>query len=136
MSQQGKHDNGYSSGNQDATCILPHFMLNDSSMFFGVFDGHGEAGSACSSFTKGKLPTLFEECLRKHSSIMPQTAAGGSMRLTTKYRTNDPLDFKTSLARIGSKGVEKAFFSAYTTTNTIVLNQKEFDSNQSGTTAI
>lgn len=42
--------------NQDSFAVVPNFDGDESSIFFGVFDGHGSTGDQCSIFAKSNIP--------------------------------------------------------------------------------
>ena len=44
---------------QDAQCVHTDFNGETNQAFFGVFDGHGEAGTPCSEFARDIIPELI-----------------------------------------------------------------------------
>ena len=58
VSQRGYYPDNLNKLNQDSWCLLPNFCQKTQRMFFGVFDGHGEMGTACSKFAMQQIPRL------------------------------------------------------------------------------
>ena len=55
VSQRGYYPESENKANQDAVCAHRSFDGDPEQLFFGVFDGHGEAGTACAQFAKDKV---------------------------------------------------------------------------------
>lgn len=51
--------------NQDTYCIHENFGGVKDQAFFGVFDGHGKAGTECSQFIKNELPRVLLNVMEK-----------------------------------------------------------------------
>jgi len=69
VSQRGLYPDSPDKANQDALAVHPHFAGDPEQLFIGVFDGHGEAGTACAQFARDRVP----EALARS----PQFCAGG-----------------------------------------------------------
>ena len=63
VSQRGYYPDNLNKLNQDSSCLLPNFCQKTQRMFFGVFDGHGEMGTACSKFAQQQIPRLLQKHL-------------------------------------------------------------------------
>lgn len=46
--------------NQDSFVVVPRFCGDPTSLFCGVFDGHGGTGDLCSKFVAHTLPKVME----------------------------------------------------------------------------
>ncbi|KAK9084045.1 hypothetical protein Scep_030516 [Stephania cephalantha] len=55
LSQRGYYPDSPEKENQDSFCITTKLQGNPNLHFFGVFDGHGQFGTQCSSFVKDRL---------------------------------------------------------------------------------
>jgi serine/threonine protein phosphatase PrpC len=55
VSQRGYYPEAPNKTNQDTYGVQTEFMGNPNSHLFGVFDGHGTQGTACSSFARDKV---------------------------------------------------------------------------------
>lgn len=54
VSFRGLYPEALDKANQDAVCAYRRFANDPEQAFFGVFDGHGMAGTACAHFAKDK----------------------------------------------------------------------------------
>lgn len=54
--------------NQDAYCIHESYGGESEQAFFGVFDGHGKAGTECSQFIRKELPKVLLNVMQKRKS--------------------------------------------------------------------
>jgi hypothetical protein len=54
VSQRGYYPGAPTKANQDSLCVHTHFGDSEQA-FFGIFDGHGEFGTACSQYAKDKV---------------------------------------------------------------------------------
>ena len=63
VSQRGYYPDNLNKLNQDSSCLLPNFCQKSHRMFLGVFDGHGEMGTACSKFAQQQIPRLLQKHL-------------------------------------------------------------------------
>lgn len=55
VSQRGYYPEAPNKTNQDTYCVQTEFKGNPNSHLFGVFDGHGTQGTACSIFARDKV---------------------------------------------------------------------------------
>jgi len=55
VSQRGYYPESLDKANQDSFCVHTSFGGDPNCQFFGVFDGHGEHGTACSIFTRDRV---------------------------------------------------------------------------------
>lgn len=46
--------------NQDSFAVVPRFCGDPTSLFCGVFDGHGGTGDLCSKFVAQNLPKVIQ----------------------------------------------------------------------------
>jgi hypothetical protein len=79
VSQRGLYPDSPDKPNQDALAVHPHFAGDPEQLFVGVFDGHGEAGTACAQFARDRVP----EALARS----PQFCAGGQPALAFHQAT-------------------------------------------------
>eukprot|EP00879_Flechtneria_rotunda_P007816 GHRR01008191.1.p1 GENE.GHRR01008191.1~~GHRR01008191.1.p1 ORF type:complete len:736 (+),score=253.14 GHRR01008191.1:238-2445(+) len=56
VSQRGYYPDSPDKQNQDSFCVHTSFNGDPEQLLFGVFDGHGEAGTQCSQFARDKVP--------------------------------------------------------------------------------
>ncbi|GAV63351.1 PP2C domain-containing protein [Cephalotus follicularis] len=61
LTQRGYYPDSPDKENQDSYCIRTQLQGNPSVHFFGVFDGHGQFGSQCSTFVKDRLVQLLAD---------------------------------------------------------------------------
>eukprot|EP00968_Pinguiococcus_pyrenoidosus_P010566 scaffold840_cov265-Pinguiococcus_pyrenoidosus.AAC.10 len=108
LSQRGYYPNELRKPNQDALAIESPFMEDENLHFFGVFDGHGLHGDACSRFVKTRLPEILEGRLRRE---------------------------RTAVLAMSPEHFEKVLSTAFAETNT-ALHRSAVDDMLSGTTAI
>jgi hypothetical protein len=73
VSQRGLYPDSPDKPNQDALAVHPHFAGDPEQLFVGVFDGHGEAGTACAQFARDRVPEAVARS--------PQFAPGGQPAL-------------------------------------------------------
>ena len=57
VSQRGYYPESLDKPNQDCFCVHTNFGGDPNCHFFGVFDGHGEHGTACSQFARDRVRT-------------------------------------------------------------------------------
>eukprot|EP00959_Pyramimonas_sp_CCMP1952_P420138 8800185-Pyramimonas_sp.AAC.2 len=55
VSQRGYYPEALDKPNQDCFCVHTSFGGDPNCHFFGVFDGHGENGTACSQFARDRV---------------------------------------------------------------------------------
>jgi serine/threonine protein phosphatase PrpC len=55
VSQRGYYPEAPNKSNQDTYCVQTEFMGNPNRHLFGVFDGHGTQGTACSIFARDNV---------------------------------------------------------------------------------
>jgi len=65
LSQRGHYPDDPLKANQDAYAV--HTNVHNGGAFFGVFDGHGQAGDHCAQYCKKQLPKVLEAHLTKRS---------------------------------------------------------------------
>ena len=63
VSQRGYYPDQLNKANQDSSCVLTNFGQKNERLFCGVFDGHGEMGTACSKFAQQQIPRLVQKHL-------------------------------------------------------------------------
>ncbi|XP_019439753.1 PREDICTED: probable protein phosphatase 2C 35 isoform X1 [Lupinus angustifolius] len=86
LTQRGYYPDSPDKANQDSFCIRTQIQGNPNVHFFGVYDGHGQFGSECSSFVKDSLvetlshdPVLLEDPVNAYTSAF----------LTTNYELHN-----------------------------------------------
>ncbi|KAE9599026.1 putative protein-serine/threonine phosphatase [Lupinus albus] len=86
LTQRGYYPDSPDKANQDSFCIRTQIQGNPNVHFFGVYDGHGQFGSECSSFVKDSLvetlshdPALLEDPVNAYTSTF----------LTTNYELHN-----------------------------------------------
>lgn len=55
MTQRGYYPDAIDKANQDALAVKKDVAGDPDTMFFGVFDGHGTAGTECAKFARDKV---------------------------------------------------------------------------------
>lgn len=58
-SQRGYYPDALQKENQDALCVQKNVGGEPDCCFFGVFDGHGTAGTQCATFARDKVRLGF-----------------------------------------------------------------------------
>mmetsp|Transcript_26290 Transcript_26290/g.44354 ORF Transcript_26290/g.44354 Transcript_26290/m.44354 type:complete len:1053 (-) Transcript_26290:234-3392(-) len=66
--QRGYYPDSPNKLNQDAYCIHENFGGESEQAFFGVFDGHGKAGTECSQFIRKELPKVLLNVMQKRKN--------------------------------------------------------------------
>ena len=64
VSQRGYYPESLDKSNQDALCVHNDFCDMPERHFFGVFDGHGEHGTACSEYARDNVPKVLERATK------------------------------------------------------------------------
>ena len=148
VSQRGYYPEAPNKTNQDTYCVQTEFMGNPNSHLFGVFDGHGTQGTACSSFARDKV----RACPLSHSlpsgrnivlevacvSRIPVSERGssGESRAKTNARSVRPqVTASLQMDAHFTENVPAAFTRAFVETNSR-LHLSTVDDSCSGTTAI
>ncbi|CAL0334638.1 unnamed protein product [Lupinus luteus] len=80
LTQRGYYPDSPDKANQDSFCVRTQIQGNPNVHFFGVYDGHGQFGSECSSFVKDSLveilshdPALLEDPVNAYTSAFLTT---------------------------------------------------------------
>ena len=76
VSQRGLYPDSPDKPNQDALAVHPHFAGDPEQLFVGVFDGHGEAGTACAQFARDRVPEALARSPQFGSASGGSSAAG------------------------------------------------------------
>eukprot|EP00965_Chrysotila_dentata_P177474 5862088-Pleurochrysis_carterae.AAC.2 len=66
LSQRGYYPEDLYKNNQDSFKIIPAFNGNKNTIFFGVFDGHGSDGDACSYFVRDNIEAHLKLTMSKY----------------------------------------------------------------------
>ncbi|KAL6193865.1 PREDICTED: probable protein phosphatase 2C 35-like [Fragaria vesca subsp. vesca] len=61
LTQKGYYPDSPDKENQDSFCVKIQVQGNPNIHFFGVFDGHGQLGTECSSFVKDRLVEVLAD---------------------------------------------------------------------------
>ena len=99
VSQRGYYPDNLNKLNQDSWCLLPNFCQKTQRMFFGVFDGHGEMGTACSKFAMQQIPRLVQKHLLsgKNDKVSHQRAFTEANSQLHKHPIDDSLSGTTGI---------------------------------------
>lgn len=108
VSQRGYYPQSPHKANQDSYLVCENVGGDTGTHLFGVFDGHGETGDACSFFAADKFPTCLEKQL---------ASVGGAKAFE-------------------EEGMEKIFVKSFIDTNRLLRRAKNIDDSLSGTTGI
>lgn len=73
LSRKGRDPDFPTKPNQDCFSIDHKFGGAKLDNFFGVYDGHGPTGEACSQFVQQRLPALIAEKIRNHDDFVLTT---------------------------------------------------------------
>lgn len=73
LSRRGHDSEDPSKPNQDSYSVHHGFCDTSSDTFFGVYDGHGPTGEACSGFVKQRLPHLIHHKIKQHDNSILTT---------------------------------------------------------------
>lgn len=111
LSQRGHYPDDPLKANQDAYCVQENLSEGRKDAFFGVFDGHGQAGDGTAIFTKKNLHKNVRLQLEK-----ARKAAGGK--------------------DINKEAVQAALSKAHVETNKALHRNQNIDDSLSGTTAV
>ena len=65
LSQRGYYPEDLYKNNQDAFKVIPNFSDDPNTIFFGVFDGHGAYGDACSYFVRDNIEAHLKSTMSK-----------------------------------------------------------------------
>ena len=66
LSQRGYYPDSLDKANQDAYSVVTDFCGDTSSIFFGVFDGHGSTGDLCSIYAREHVPESIKRQVRSN----------------------------------------------------------------------
>lgn len=105
-SQRGFYPDAPDKANQDAACAIEKLGGYSENHFFGVYDGHGELGSECSSFAKDKIPSILAK--DRNLRMLPDHALHNAM-LTANWQLHqssidDTLSGSTACAALVQGG--------------------------------
>ena len=126
LSQRGHYPDDPLKANQDAYCAHESISQDNGKnggiedAFFGVFDGHGQAGDGCAIFTKKNLPKQVKHFIEKNGKKQNRkgSAAGSGDNGLTKDQ------------------VQTALLRAHVETNKGLHRYPNIDDSLSGTTAV
>lgn len=90
VSQRGYYPDSPDKPNQDAFCASAYFGGDPDQLFFGIFDGHGENGTACSQFARDKVQENFLN--NSHLKSSPEIAYHQAMVLTNHQLHRHEID--------------------------------------------
>eukprot|EP00308_Calcidiscus_leptoporus_P000358 CAMPEP_0119357956 /NCGR_PEP_ID=MMETSP1334-20130426/6257_1 /TAXON_ID=127549 /ORGANISM="Calcidiscus leptoporus, Strain RCC1130" /LENGTH=1049 /DNA_ID=CAMNT_0007372323 /DNA_START=84 /DNA_END=3233 /DNA_ORIENTATION=+ len=66
LSQRGYYPDDLYKNNQDSFKVIPNFNDDPNAIFFGVFDGHGSDGDACSYFVRDNIERHLKTTIAKY----------------------------------------------------------------------
>ena len=110
LSQRGHYPDDPFKANQDAYCVQESLREGHEDAFFGVFDGHGQAGDGCAIYTKKNLPKQVKNAMEK------------AKKKSKKELTKDQ--------------VQAALLKSHVETNKGLHRNASIDDSLSGTTAV
>jgi serine/threonine protein phosphatase PrpC len=79
--------------NQDTYCIHENFGGVKDQAFFGVFDGHGKAGTECSHFIRNELPRILLNTMKvRKTKTLKENLVAAHLNTNTMVIHKHPQD--------------------------------------------
>lgn len=94
VSQRGYYPDSPDKANQDAFCVQSNFTGDHEQHLFGVYDGHGEFGTACANFARDKVPENLASSA--HFGSSPELAFHHAMVITNNQLHRSEVDDQMS----------------------------------------